>query len=100
MENFHWAWRNYVIFIDFIDIQYEILKFRFFFDIFFAQKTEYGINYKEINKLLMNKRIYEREYLEYKKVQNDLYMSLVEDNNTFFNYLLILIVINIDKKVI
>jgi len=34
----------------------------FFFDVFFVQKKEYGINYSEINKVLMSKRLYEREY--------------------------------------
>ena len=40
----------------------ELKGIMFFFDVFFIQKKEYGINYSEINKVLMSKRLYEREY--------------------------------------
>jgi hypothetical protein len=44
------------------------LVFSFFFEIFSNQKIEYGINYREINKLLISKKIYEKDYFEYKKI--------------------------------
>jgi len=47
----------------------------FFFDVFFIQKNEYGINYSEINKVLMSKRLYEREYQEYQKILDENYLK-------------------------
>jgi len=40
---------------------------RFFFDVFEVQRPEFGINYKEVNAMLMSKRAYEREYSGYKE---------------------------------
>jgi hypothetical protein len=44
------------------------LKGNFFFqDVFEKQKPSYGINYREVNTLMMSSKAYEREYAYYKQ---------------------------------
>ena len=38
----------------------------FFFNVFLNQKYETGINYKEINSFLTNRKIYENDFDQYK----------------------------------
>lgn len=40
---------------------------RYFFDVFEVQHPEFGINYKEVNAMLMSKKVYEKEYSAYKQ---------------------------------
>ena len=40
---------------------------QFLFTVFEYQSTNYGINYKEINRFLINKKLYEKEYNDYKQ---------------------------------
>lgn len=46
--------------------------------IFLDQKQTYGINYKEINKLLMSKKVYEKDYDSYKLLLDTQYQDLLE----------------------
>ncbi|KAL4435079.1 hypothetical protein ABPG74_003572 [Tetrahymena malaccensis] len=50
---------------------------QFFFNVFEQQRPEYGINYKEVNKMLMNKKVYEKEYNEYKAQIDDQMCNLI-----------------------
>jgi hypothetical protein len=44
---------------------------QYFLEVFLNQKMKFGIDYREINKLLLSKKIYEREYNEYKALLDE-----------------------------
>ena len=45
----------------------EIKGNAFFFEVFERPRPEYGINYREVEKMLTSKRVYEKEFNDYKK---------------------------------
>ncbi|KAL4426339.1 hypothetical protein ABPG74_006277 [Tetrahymena malaccensis] len=56
----------------------EIKGNKFFFDVFERQRPEFGINYKEVNQMLMSKKAYEKEYNYYKEQNDDSLVNLIK----------------------
>lgn len=51
----------------------------FFVEVIEEQNSEYDINYKMINKIIYDKRVYEKEYIQYKKALDESVYALVQN---------------------